>query len=212
MPPATAPEVEISDADDPNAQADKARRNEKYNVPFDDARVVKYGEAGGAVLRRVADEICFVDTHVRTLIRDMGDIMYNAHGVGLAAPQVGESIRLLVYDAGEGFRALINPVILKRKGEQTEPEEGCLSIPGLRGIVRRANDITVRGLDGEGRPVRFRATGFEARILQHEIDHLNGILFIDLVEKDSLHMLSPQEEAEDEEFAPSASSAVAPAE
>jgi len=173
---------------------------DKYaSIPFDDSRVVKYGEAGAAVLRRIADPIKYVDTEVRTLIEEMGDIMYSAHGVGLAAPQIGRSVRLLVYDAGDGLKALINPEILKMKGEQYEPEEGCLSIPGLRGVVKRAKDITVKALDRDGHPVRFRATEFEARIIQHEIDHLNGILFIDLADPATLHMVAPDSEKAENE-------------
>src|SRR5436190_635416 len=82
-------------------------------------------------------------------------MMYAARGVGLAAPQIGRSIRLLVYDAGDGLKALINPKLSKLRGEQFEPEEGCLSIPGLRGVVRRASEVTVQAIDGEGRPMRF---------------------------------------------------------
>ncbi|MBC8103667.1 MAG: peptide deformylase [Cytophagales bacterium] len=165
---------------------------EKYeNIPFDDTRIVKYGEAGHEILRAATEPVRYVDTEIRELISEMGDIMYRAHGVGLAAPQVARSLRLLVYDAGDGLRALINPEILKMKGEQYEPEEGCLSIPGLRGVVKRAKDISVKALDGEGRPVRFRATDFEARVIQHEVDHLHGVLFIDLADPTTLHMVAP---------------------
>jgi peptide deformylase len=174
-----------------------AKTSEKYNIPFDDSKIVKYGESGGEILRKVADEIKVVDSNIRTLIREMAELMYSAHGVGLAAPQVGKSIRLFVYDAGDGLRAMINPVILKEKGEQFEPEEGCLSIPGLRGVVRRARDITVRAQDENGRPVRFRATDFEARIIQHENDHLNGVLFIDIADPKTLHMLTPEEQKQE---------------
>ncbi len=176
----------------------ESKRNSKYDVPFDDTGIVKYGEAGSDVLKKVALEIRFVDASVRALIARMAEMMYRAHGVGLAAPQVGESLRLLVYDSGDGLRPLINPVILKRKGEQFEPEEGCLSIPGLRGVVRRANEITVRALDGAGRPLRFRATDFEARVIQHELDHLDGILFIDRADPATLHMLTQEEKADEE--------------
>lgn len=171
--------------------------NEKYAQPFDDSQIVKYGEAGGEVLRRVADEVKFVDRSIRATIAEMGDLMYRAHGVGLAAPQVGKSIRLFVYDAGDGLKALINPKILKMKGEQFEPEEGCLSIPGLRGVVRRAREITVHALDENGRPVRFRATDFEARVIQHENDHLDGVLFIDRADPSTLHMLSAEEQEQE---------------
>jgi len=197
MPTTTTTETPLL-PDTANEQARKAKASEKYSVPFDDAKIVKYGEANGAVLRRVADEIKVVDSGVRTLIREMGDLMYQAHGVGLAAPQLGKSIRLFVYDAGDGLRAMINPVILKQKGEQFEPEEGCLSIPGLRGVVRRARDITVKAQDENGRPVRFRATDFEARVILHENDHLNGVLFIDVADPKTLHMLTPEEQKEEQ--------------
>ena len=187
--------------------------SEKYNVPFDDSRIVKYGDKNDAVLKAVAADVKYVDAHIRTIARDMGDLMYSARGVGLAAPQIGQSIRLLVYDAGAGLRVLINPVVLKKKGEQTEPEEGCLSIPGLRGVVRRADDITVKALDENGKPVRFRATDFEARIILHEIDHLHGILFTDLADPSTLRMLTDEEKADEAaEFTPAPDAPVAPAE
>jgi peptide deformylase len=197
----------------PATNSAEAKRDSKYDVPFDDSKIVKYGEAGGNVLRRVADEIRFVDSDIRALIEEMATLMYGAHGVGLAAPQVGRSVRLLVYDAGDGLRPLINPVIVKSKGEQYEPEEGCLSIPGLRGVVRRATDITVKALDGNGRPIRFRATDFEARVIQHEVDHLNGVLFIDLADPSTLHMLTADEKAaEERDIRAEAALGVAPAE
>lgn len=174
----------------------------KYaKIPFDDSRIVKYGEPGADVLRQVASEIPVFDAQTAGLIAEMGEIMYQAHGVGLAAPQIGQSVRLLVYDAGEGLRALINPVILKRKGEQTEPEEGCLSIPGLRGVVLRASEIVVKAIDEQGRPLRRRATEFEARVIQHEVDHLDGILFTDLADPATLHMIPAGSEDDDEALA-----------
>ncbi|MDX1934234.1 MAG: peptide deformylase [Capsulimonadales bacterium] len=183
----------------------------RYNVPFDDSRIIKYGEPGGEILRRVADEVKVVDADLRDLIREMGDLMYAARGVGLAAPQVGKSIRLLVYDTGSGLRALINPTLSKLRGEQYEPEEGCLSIPGLRGVVRRAREVTVNALSADGRPIRFRATDFEARCIQHEVDHLNGVLFVDLAEPKSLHMLTP-EEIREEQAGPANAKDIPPAE
>lgn len=168
---------------------------EKYDeIPFDDSRVLKYKESPGwEVLRAKAAEVSVVDDGIRALIAEMADIMYNAHGVGLAAPQVGRSIRVLVYDAGEGTRALINPKILKEKGEQYEPEEGCLSIPDLRGVVRRPNVIVVKALNAKGELIQFRATEFEARVICHEVDHLDGVLFVDRADPKSLHMLTPEE-------------------
>jgi|GEM_PF-445397 peptide deformylase len=177
--------------------AEKAEAlNDKYeNIPFDDSRVVKYRETPGwEVLRQVAAPIAEVTDEIRALVDEMGDIMYTAHGVGLAAPQVGRSIRLITYDAGDGLTALLNPEIVKMKGEQYEPEEGCLSIPGLRGVVKRANEVVVKAMNLDGKTVQFRAREFEARILQHEIDHLNGVLFIDKADPESLHMLTPAQE------------------
>lgn len=169
---------------------------DKYDaIPFDDSRVLKYGESPGwETLRRQADPVTDINDDLRALIAEMQDIMYKAHGVGLAAPQIGRSVRLLTYDAGNGFRALLNPEITKRKGEQFAPEEGCLSIPGLRGVVKRANEIVVKAQEADGKPVQFKAREFEARILQHEIDHLNGVLFIDVADPETLHMLTPAED------------------
>ncbi|MBC7805777.1 MAG: peptide deformylase [Akkermansiaceae bacterium] len=169
---------------------------DKYEtIAFDDSRVVKYGDTPGwDVLRKVAEPVTEITPDIKALITEMQDIMYSAHGVGLAAPQVSRSVRLLVYDAGEGFRALMNPEVIKKKGEQYEPEEGCLSIPGLRGVVRRANEIVVKAMDADGKAIQFKAREFEARILLHEIDHLNGVLFIDLADPESLHMLTPAED------------------
>ena len=169
---------------------------DKYDsIPFDDSRVIKYGETSGwEVLRKVAEPVTEITAELKALIAEMEDIMYTAHGVGLAAPQVNRSIRLIVYDAGKGFRAILNPEIIKKKGEQYEPEEGCLSIPGLRGVVRRANEIVVKAIDMDGKAIQFKAREFEARILQHEVDHLNGVLFIDLADPETLHMLTPAED------------------
>ena len=169
---------------------------EKYDaITFDDSRVLKYGDSPGwEVLRNIAAPVTEITPDLTALIAEMQEIMYSAHGVGLAAPQVNRSIRLLVYDAGNGFRALLNPEITKRKGEQFEPEEGCLSIPGLRGVVKRANEIVIKAQEADGKPVQFKARDFEARILQHEVDHLNGVLFIDLADPATLHMITPAED------------------
>lgn len=133
---------------------------------------------GDPVLRKVAKPVPKVTRRVRKLIMDMKETMYKANGVGLAAPQVGVSERVIVVDTGEGFMALVNPVIEYREGVQVDVE-GCLSIPGVLGYVERANRVRVNGLDEDGRPRRVEASGFMARALQHEIDHLDGILFTD---------------------------------
>jgi peptide deformylase len=136
------------------------------------------------VLHKKAKTVTTVTPNVKKLLDDMADTMYDAEGVGLAAPQVGILKRLIVVDADEehGLIKLINPEIISMDGEQFGPE-GCLSIPGLNGDVRRAETVTVRGLDREGNEVTITGSGLLARAFQHEIDHLNGVLFTDIAEK-----------------------------
>jgi peptide deformylase len=139
---------------------------------------------GDPVLRQRAREAVRVDDALRSLIADMFDTMYAEEGVGLAAPQVGISTRVIVVDPRDEEVqpfALVNPVIVESSAEQDRAEEGCLSIPGLHEIVKRSARVVIEGLDRDGQPVRFEAGGLLARILQHEVDHLDGILFIDRV-------------------------------
>jgi peptide deformylase len=138
---------------------------------------------GDPVLRQKALEIVEVDDTVRELIADMRETMHAYNGVGLAGNQVGVLQRVLVVDVPltEGPRAeyaLVNPVIDQRTGTETG-EEGCLSIPGIYEDVKRAERIRMRALDASGRPVEFVAEGYLARALQHEVDHLDGVLFVD---------------------------------
>ena len=137
-----------------------------------------------AVLKRVSDPVEAIDARVRALLDDMAETMYAANGVGLAAPQVGVGQRVIVVDPRQdevkGF-ALVNPVVVERSSELDRAEEGCLSIPGLQEIVERPAQVTVEGLDPDGNIVRMAAEGLLARVLQHEIDHLDGVLFIDRV-------------------------------
>lgn len=130
------------------------------------------------ILRAEARIVPKVTATVRKLLDEMVQTMRAAEGVGLAAPQVGVSKRVIVVDVGEGLIELINPKIEKKEGSETAME-GCLSIPQYLGEVERAASVTVIGLNREGEEVRIAATGLLARALQHEIDHLNGILFID---------------------------------
>jgi peptide deformylase len=137
---------------------------------------------GDPVLRERAVEIEAVDDDVRRLAEAMMATMYEAEGVGLAAPQVGVSRRIIVVDPREpGIEptALVNPRLVAEGPDRERAEEGCLSIPGVRDVVERAVAVTVDALDLEGRPVRIEAEGLHARVLQHEIDHLDGILFFD---------------------------------
>jgi peptide deformylase len=130
------------------------------------------------VLRQVAEPVTKVTKRTIKLLRDMEETMYAAEGIGLAAPQVGVSQRLIVVDIGEGPLHLINPEILSREGSQVDVE-GCLSIPDVWGYVDRSERIVVSALDLHGKPTRIEANGLLARALQHEIDHLDGVLFID---------------------------------
>ncbi len=133
------------------------------------------------VLRKKAKPLQRVDTAVQKFVADMFETMYEAPGVGLAAPQVGRSRRIIVVDVGEDPIALINPVIKKFEGEEWDTE-GCLSVPGKAGEVCRAKRVEVEGYDLKGKKVRIKAEGFQARALQHEIDHLDGTLYIDKAE------------------------------
>jgi peptide deformylase len=133
---------------------------------------------GDPVLRERAREVESWDETLARLADDMVETMHEAPGVGLAAPQVGRSIRLIVFDIGEGSRALVNPVLSKLDGEQVG-EEGCLSVPGLYFEVKRAMSVRADAMDVEGRPVVIDAEGLMARVLQHEVDHIDGVLFID---------------------------------
>ncbi|WP_138493111.1 peptide deformylase [Paenibacillus pinistramenti] len=136
------------------------------------------------VLHKRAKEVTKITPNVQKLLTDMADTMYHAEGVGLAAPQVGILKRIIVVDVGDenGLIELINPEIVTREGEQFGPE-GCLSIPGYRGDVRRAQTVTVKGLDRNGNEVTYTGSDLLARALQHEIDHLDGVLYTDIAER-----------------------------
>jgi len=137
---------------------------------------------GSEVLRQKAVEVETFDDELKRLVEDMFETMYDAEGVGLAAPQIGVSRRVIVIDVHDEAHppfALINPRLVEESAAREKGEEGCLSIPGISGPVDRAARVTVEGLDAEGNPVRVSGGELLARALQHEIDHLNGVLFID---------------------------------
>lgn len=133
---------------------------------------------GDPILREKCKAISEIDEGVKQLARDMLETMYAAEGVGLAAPQVGIARRLAVIDVGEGPLILINPRITLSLGEESG-REGCLSIPGVWGEVRRAHHVKVEAMDLQGCKIKMEADGLLARAIQHELDHLEGILFID---------------------------------
>jgi peptide deformylase len=145
------------------------------------------------VLRQKAKKVPTIDHSLQQLIDDMVETMQQANGVGLAAPQVGVSLRVAVLQMPEEKPfAIINPEIVKSSGEM-EVGEGCLSVPGYQGELKRSASVTVKGLNREGGKIRIKATGLLAQALQHEIDHLNGIVYIDHIEsEDKLYKLEPK--------------------
>ncbi len=116
---------------------------------------------------------------IQQLILDMTETMKAKDGVGLAAPQVGRSLKLVIITTADGNLALINPKILRRSWKKETTEEGCLSIPKVFGLVKRSRQIKLVALDKNGKKIKLRAIGYLARVIQHEIDHINGVLFID---------------------------------
>ena len=153
------------------------------------------------VLRKMAKPVAVIDADLRRLAEDMIDTMNDANGVGLAAPQVGVGLRMVIvdFDPENGDpRVLINPVITKRSGRKILGDEGCLSFPGLRSRVKRSPKVVVEAQDIDGKMVAHEAEGLAARAVQHELDHLDGMLFVDKVgpsDKQSLqHELEEMEE------------------
>ena len=147
------------------------------------------------ILKQKSKRVRVVDGSVKKLISDMLETMHSDPGrVGLAAPQVGVSLRVMVIGIpGEEDIALINPEVVRRKGERLV-NEGCLSIPGYIGKIKRPESVTVKGLDRNGKGIRIKAEGLLAQALEHEIDHLNGVLYIDRLENmDNLHKIEPEE-------------------
>jgi peptide deformylase len=140
---------------------------------------------GDPVLRAPAEEVREFDEEIQTLARDMLDTMYRASGIGLAGPQVGVSKRVIVLDVGQaeeedgGPVALVNPKVVESSRKRDRAPEGCLSIPGMEEVVERPASVTVEAFTPEGEPVTLEADGLFSRALQHEIDHLDGVLFID---------------------------------
>ncbi|MBT8489265.1 MAG: peptide deformylase [Gemmatimonadetes bacterium] len=142
---------------------------------------------GDPVLRQEAEEVTVFDEELEALVRDMFETMYHADGIGLAAPQIGISKRIIVVDLrvqeGEDPRtvAVVNPAVTWESKESEKESEGCLSIPGLEEVVKRPVSVRVEGQDADGDDLVVEADGLFARALQHEIDHVNGILFLDRV-------------------------------
>lgn len=138
-------------------------------------------KAGDPVLKEICKPVDRVDSKLRKLLDDMADTLYDANGVGLAAPQVGIPIRVVVIDVGDGLIEMVNPVIKYREGEQLGAE-GCLSVPGIFGDVKRAEVVKVEFTDRKNKRKVLTGSGLLARCIQHELDHLEGRLFIDIAE------------------------------
>jgi peptide deformylase len=171
-PPAPSPEELQA-----RAEADARRR----------AALEAIRQYGDPVLKAKAREVSIFDDQLRTELDTMGQLMHAAHGVGLAANQVGTLHRVLVYavDGGEGpVRRLVNPRIEWRGAESEVGQEGCLSLPGIHVDVERSVFLRVAALDEDGEPITVEAAGFEARIIQHEMDHLDGVLILDRTSRD----------------------------
>ncbi len=137
-------------------------------------------QLGNPLLREKSEPVAKVTPEIRQLVSDMFETMDKERGVGLAAPQVGKLLRLFVVTADDGVRRVfINPQIIGTSIETCEIEEGCLSIPDVWEVITRPEKISVQALDEQGRPFRLDAEGYLARVIQHEYDHLDGILYID---------------------------------
>lgn len=154
--------------------------------------VRKIIELGNETLRKTSKPMQKFDLRLWLLLRDMADTMYDADGVGLAAPQVGILRRVVVIDVGEELLELVNPEIIAQEGEQAGAE-GCLSVPGRRGYVVRPNKVTVRAQNRKGQIIEVTGEGLLARALCHEIDHLDGIVYVDKMD----HEIFSEDEEDD---------------
>lgn len=150
------------------------------------------------VLHQKAKRVRKIDDSIQKLIDDMIETMYQLGGAaGLAAPQVGIPLQVVVIDLPEsGLITLINPQVVKSSGEH-EVMEGCLSLPGYRGSIKRAESVTVKGRDRYGKEVRIKAEELLAQVLQHEVDHINGVVYVDHLESmDNLYKAEPEDDDE----------------
>ncbi len=146
---------------------------------------------GDPVLRGKAHPVTEVNSRMKKLIEDMTETMYKNEGVGLAANQIGIGAQVMTVDVGKGLLVLLNPRVMNSSGEESV-EEGCLSLPDIRVEVRRARKIKVRGLNEEGREIEIEAEGLLARAIQHEIDHLDGMLIIDRISLAQRQLINSQ--------------------
>ncbi|MDD5190638.1 MAG: peptide deformylase [Dehalococcoidales bacterium] len=155
------------------------------------------------ILRKHAKKVTAFDKDLQRLVNDMMQTLHDASGAGLAAPQIGVSQRIIVLSINENQctteLAIINPEVVKRKGERV-CKEGCLSIPGYIGEIKRSAEVKVKGCDVYGKEIKIKGQGFLGQALEHEIDHLNGVLYVDHLEsQDKLKRLEPESEEDAEE-------------
>ncbi len=180
--------------DHPSVEDERAEAEADARRRLALAQVRQYPDSA---LRLVANEVTEIDDDVRRLVERMIVVMHDAQGVGLAATQVGVLRRLFVFEPDEdGPRAIVNPVVVERGDESITDEEGCLSLQGVRVPVERVTSLTLEGKDEQGADVRFEFDAYAARIVQHELDHLDGVLIIDRTDeehrKDALSTLRPR--------------------
>ncbi len=147
-------------------------------------------------LRKISKKVTKVNQHIIDLLADMAETLYDARGVGLAAPQVGVLRRVVVIDVGDGLMELINPEIISEEGQQ-RTEEGCLSIPNVDGYVVRPEKVRVRAMNRDGETVEYEGEGLLAKAFSHEIDHLDGVLFTDKMVERIYHDDDDDEEEEE---------------
>lgn len=140
------------------------------------------------ILRKKAGDVTKISKNIHILLANMAEVMYSTNGIGLAANQIGVLKRLIVIDIGEGLIKLINPVIIDSSGEQID-QEGCLSIPNVWGMVKRPERVVVNAIDENGRKTEITGNDLLARVLCHETDHLNGVLFTDKAEPGTLERI-----------------------
>ncbi len=174
--------------------AEQADQEAEVRRRFALAQIRQYGDVA---LRMRAHEVTEFDDDLRRLVEHMTALMHDAQGVGLAATQVGVLRRLFVFEPGEdGPRAVVNPVVVERGDETELDEEGCLSLQGVRVPVERARSLVIEGKDENGEDVRYELEGYGARVAQHELDHLDGVLIIDCTDdehrKEALSALRPR--------------------
>lgn len=181
-------------SDDRDIERDQVELTRRQREARRDIRVI-----GDPVLRERARDVTEFDRGLRKLAKRMIGIMHDAPGVGLAAPQVGVIQRVLVYDVDDDPKVLVNPVLDEFSEEAEEYDEGCLSVPGVTMPVERPVSVRVTGFDADGQPLDFRAEGLEARVIQHEHDHLEGVLIVDRTSRSAraaaLRALRENEEA-----------------